>query len=324
VPDTFDPEYVPKGRSPTRVEVARLVPHLSPDSAAAVAFILATSAEDSALRRARRGDVPANLDEADVRVPIRGTKNRRRNRLVAIVTDEQRALLEYALRFGEGRGDALFGSLDNLRRDLATAAAKAGIAHVSPHDLRRACGQWLIDLGVPLELVSRVMGHADTRITELVYAKVKDEDVVDRMIDALDPRYARRAINARGKKKMVKTIRALPEPKQQVLYDVNGTKRTLADWAVASGVPKTTLFHRVLKVGMSMAEALALGRGTRGRRLAPSAVERLKRIAIDIQSAKASRSFENGTPETSRKSRGLLWRRPIAAPVPQLMWKKWK
>jgi hypothetical protein len=35
-----------------------------------------------------------------------------------------------------------------------------------------------------------------------------------------------------------------------------------------SSIPKTTLFHRVVKVGMSMAGALALGRGRRGRRLA--------------------------------------------------------
>ena len=42
--------------------------------------------------------------------------------------------------------------------------------------LRKAAGQWLIDLGVPLELVSRALGHADTRITETVYAKIKDED----------------------------------------------------------------------------------------------------------------------------------------------------
>jgi hypothetical protein len=39
------------------------------------------------------------------------------------------------------------------------------------------------------------------------------------------------------------------EPPKQVLYEVNGTERTLSDWAVVSGVPKTTLFHRVFKVG---------------------------------------------------------------------------
>jgi integrase len=52
------------------------------------------------------------------------------------------------------------------------ASKKAGIEPLSPHALRKAAGQWLIDLGMPLELVSRVLGHADTRITETVYARV--------------------------------------------------------------------------------------------------------------------------------------------------------
>lgn len=47
---------------------------------------------------------------------------------------------------------------------------RAKIPHVWPHSLRKAAGQFLIDLHVPLELVSRVMGHAGTRITETVYA----------------------------------------------------------------------------------------------------------------------------------------------------------
>jgi len=81
----------------------------------------------------------------------------------------------------EGEDGKLFGKLSNLRRDLASAAVEAGIPHVWPHALRKARGQWLIDLGVPLEIVSRVLGHADTRITELVYCRVSDELIWDRM-----------------------------------------------------------------------------------------------------------------------------------------------
>jgi integrase len=302
IPDTFDPEYTPKGRSPGRAEVLRLLPHLPPDSAAAVAFIMATSAEDSALRRARRSDVPAKLDAADVRVPVRGTKNHKRNRKVPVVTDEQRLLLEYVLRFAEGTDGMLFGPLDNFRRELTTAAVLAGVEHVSPHDLRRGCGQWLIDLGVPLELVSRVMGHADTRITELVYAHIKDADVVNRMIDSLDPRYARRALKARGKKKLVKTITKLPEPKVRTVYEVDGIAHTLAEWAIASGIPKTTLFHRVMKVGMSMADALALGRGRRGRRLAAANGKPLQTKAPVTTPPKSAEAFDTADQKTPRKS----------------------
>ncbi|MEP7125623.1 MAG: hypothetical protein ABJE95_32125 [Byssovorax sp.] len=117
-------------------------------------------------------------------------------------------------------------------------------------------------------MVSRVLGHADTRLTETVYAKIKDEDVTDRMLDAIDPRYARKAHRARGAKKIVETIKKLPAPRTpRVLYEVDGVEGTLVTWAETSGISKTTLFHRVVPSGMSMADALAVGKGTKGRRL---------------------------------------------------------
>ncbi len=121
---------------------------------------------------------------------------------------------------------------------------------------------------MPLELVSRVLGHADTRITETVYARVKDEDVTDRMLDAIDPRYAKAAHKARGKRKVVETLKKVPEPRTpRVLYAVAGVERSLVEWAEVSGLSKTTLFHRVVTSGMPMEDALALGKGTRGKPL---------------------------------------------------------
>ena len=152
IPETFDPTYKPKGRSPTRDEVLRLLPKLLPDAAAAVAFILATSAEDAGLQRALRDDIPEDLDSADVRIHVRGSKNDRRDRKVPIVTDEQRLLIAYAKKHAQGRDGKLFRSLGNLRHELLAGARKAGIAPLSPHALRKAAGQWLIDLGMPLEL----------------------------------------------------------------------------------------------------------------------------------------------------------------------------
>jgi integrase len=268
IPDTFDPAYKPKERSPTRDEVLRLFPKLLPDAAAAVAFILATSAEDAALHRALREDLPDDLDGANIRVHVRGSKNDRRDREVPVVTDEQRLLLAHTAKHAQGVDGKLFRSLGNLRHELLAASKKAGIEHLSPHALRKAAGQWLIDLGMPLELVSRVLGHADTRITETVYARVKDEDVTDRMLDAIDPRYAKAAHKARGKRKVVETLKKVPEPRSpRVLYVVAGVERSLVEWAEVSGLSKTTLFHRVVTSGMAMADALALGKGTRGKPL---------------------------------------------------------
>lgn len=157
-----------------------------------------------------------------------------------------------------------------------------------------AAGQWLIDLGVPLELVSRVLGHADTRITETVYAKIKDEDVTDRMLNAIDPRYAKKAHRARGAKKVVETIKKLPAPRtSRVLYEVGGVERTLVQWAETSGISKTTLFHRVVTSGMTMADAFALAKGTKGRRLpgttTAAAVQQPKKITAPKAQPRARR-----------------------------------
>lgn len=122
---------------------------------------------------------------------VDGEDVRARLETVPIVTDEQRLLLEYAAKHGQGEGERLFSSLENFKRELREAAEAAEIEHLSPHDLRRAGGQWLVDLGMPLEFIRRVMGHRDIRITQLVYADVRDEDLPDRMLDAIPTEYAK-------------------------------------------------------------------------------------------------------------------------------------
>jgi hypothetical protein len=48
------------------------------------------------------------------------------------------------------------------------------------------------------------------------------------------------------------------------LYEVEGVARHLDDWAKTSHISKTTLFHRVVKCGMAMDAALAMGKGDQG------------------------------------------------------------
>lgn len=240
---------------------------LVPDSAAALAFILATSAEDAALRTALREDLPSNTDP-DPRVHVRGTKTVTRDRLVPIVTDEQWVLLDFVRRYAQGTEGRLFGPLTNLRRDLAQAAIRANIPHVWPHALRKAAGQFLNDLAIPIEYVSRVLGHGDTRVTERVYARVREKDLGDRMLGAIDPKYARRALENRGAPKPVATLTALPEPKAgPMLYCIDGVSRTLEGWARAHAISKTTLYSRVVERGMSMSDAIRV-KSRRGPRAA--------------------------------------------------------
>lgn len=69
---------------------------------------------------------------------------------------------------------------------VARAAARAGIARrVTPHTLRRTFGSDLVNRGLRLEVVSRLLGHASTSITEKCYARLEDTTVRAEMLAAL-------------------------------------------------------------------------------------------------------------------------------------------
>ncbi len=259
LPSTFNPAYKPRQRSLAREDVAKLLPHLNPNAAAVVTYVLATSAEFSAIERALRSDVP-DLAAAGLFIPVRGTKNANRNRVVPVVLDEQRLLLGYTLRHAGGRDGALFSGLENLRRDLRHACKRANVPHCSPHDLRHTAGQWFVDLGCPIEIVSRMLGHSSTAVTERIYARVKQEALGDRVRAAL-PEHLWSVEASHGATKALKLVPlvTLPEPRWQV-YEIDGVKGTLSQWAKARGVPKGTLYYRLKTLGLPMEQALAMGR----------------------------------------------------------------
>ena len=265
VPSTFKPVYRPRDYSLTREEVAKLLPELNPNAAAIVTFILATSAEFGAIQTALRAELP-DVHARDIFVHVKGTKNEHRNRVVPIVLDEQRVLLAYAARHaGGGEDGALFSGLDNLRRDLREGCKRAKIRHVSPHGLRHTSGQWFIDLGVPIEIVSRMLGHSSTGVTERIYARVRQEALGDRIRAALPEHlWSREASYGATKALKVTPIVTLPEPRWQV-YEIDGVKKTLSEWAEDRGVPKGTLHYRMKTMGLSMESALAMGRWSKRR-----------------------------------------------------------
>jgi len=288
VPSSFDPAYEPSPRSPTREEFLRLVPQLLPDAAAQVAFILATSAEMSAIGRALKTDIP-KLVRPPMMVPVRGSKTDDRNRIVPIITDEQVALVRFAARHAGGAGERLFGRRPNLL--IKEACKRSGVEHAGPHDFRHAAGQWLLDVGVSIELVSRILGHSSTSVTERIYARVKQDAVGDRILDLIDPAYAKGASRARRKKaRRIETITDLPEPKQIPTYEVGGESHTLDGWAKKSGIAKSTLYWRVVTRGLSMREALAKGRGP-GRPAAESPIADRSTAAILPQNSGVERSL---------------------------------
>jgi integrase len=63
---------------------------------------------------------------------------------------------------------------------LKLVADAAGIdKSVSTHDGRRSCGYQLLNAGVPISVVSRILGHSSIRQTESAYARLLDKTIAD-------------------------------------------------------------------------------------------------------------------------------------------------
>ncbi len=148
------------------------------DHAARIAFAVATGAEWSAMDGALRADL------TDEFVRVRGTKSAKRDREVPIVTQWQRDLLAFVKRSARGPDGFLFhpwhqsSSLLSLKR----ACERASIEPCSWHDLRRSFAQLLRREGAHLEDLSPVLGHANTRVTQAVYAALDKHGLRDRLL----------------------------------------------------------------------------------------------------------------------------------------------
>jgi integrase len=65
----------------------------------------------------------------------------------------------------------------SIKKGFASAVQRTGIAHCTPHDLRRTFGSWLVQSGVPIQQVARLLRHSDIRVTDRVYAHLQPEQL---------------------------------------------------------------------------------------------------------------------------------------------------
>lgn len=65
-----------------------------------------------------------------------------------------------------------------IRERCATDVNRRNVSRVSPHTLRRTFGSDLINRGVRLEVVAKLLGHAQTTTTERCYAESLQTTVV--------------------------------------------------------------------------------------------------------------------------------------------------
>lgn len=77
---------------------------------------------------------------------------------------------------------------DNFRQITYKVTEEAGIGRWSPHELRHSCSSLLLAQGVPLKVVSELLGHSSIRVTADVYSHLLEPakaEAADAMTAAL-------------------------------------------------------------------------------------------------------------------------------------------
>ena len=75
-------------------------------------------------------------------------------------------------------------AVKSVKTGTRAAARRAHLPGVTPHVLRHTAATWMAMAAVPLDQISRLLGHTDPRITIRVYAK-HSPDYLKNAIDAL-------------------------------------------------------------------------------------------------------------------------------------------
>jgi len=73
----------------------------------------------------------------------------------------------------------------SVKRGLSVAARRAGLEHVSPHDLRRSAAIHMVEDGVSISEISQFLGHSNERVTYQTYARFQI-DYLRRAAEALE------------------------------------------------------------------------------------------------------------------------------------------
>lgn len=170
MPERWQSASKPKERALAPSEAQALFRELTADRQAHVAFLIGTACRWEESERARLSDI----DLTSERVRIRGTKTDLARATIPVVGFAH-PMLEHVLKIRAGVTGPLFRPWGNVRRDLAQACRRAGIAKVTPNDLRRTHATWLRLHGVEPHLIAGVLRHKDSRMVERVYGRLSPD-----------------------------------------------------------------------------------------------------------------------------------------------------
>lgn len=142
------------------------------------AWIIATATRISEARRAEMQD----HDLTTWRVFIRGKKSKRALGWIPIAPPFRR-YLEFAIA-GRPKTGPLFSPWGNVSRGLSLACERAGLAPVSPNDLRRTHTSLLSHAGVNNTTLKGVSRHSTTRMLDEIYT-TDDIDAVAHLLSVV-------------------------------------------------------------------------------------------------------------------------------------------
>jgi integrase len=166
----------PKDRVLTPDEVAKLMEAaVEPHVRLFMVLAITTGARAEAILELTWAQVDFNkglidLRSRDVANPL--TKRVRKGRSIVPMTEEARfdllqakagALTDHVIEYG-GK------PIGKISKGFNEARRRAALSDVTPHTLRHSVVTWLNEDGIPLEDISRMVGHKDVATTRRIYA----------------------------------------------------------------------------------------------------------------------------------------------------------
>jgi integrase len=142
----------------TMAEVRQLTEHASASVAAAIWIALFTGCRRGEILAMRKEDI--GPDTITIRA---GNTKTLRTRVVPIAPPLRKHLAALPLQI----------NAEGLKTGFRRAREAAGMPWVTFHDLRRSCGTLMIQAGVDLYVVSKLLGHSTVAVTQARYAHLQ-------------------------------------------------------------------------------------------------------------------------------------------------------
>lgn len=160
-------------------EVARLIDGcLSPHVRLAVVLLATTAARIGAILDLEWDRVDFERGTINYRLP---GSVRRKGRAVVPMNRMARAALQsaHAARLSGHVIEDGGKPIKSIRTGFSAAVRRAGLPHVTIHQIRHTAAVTMLASGVPMQTISQMLGHSSIQTTQRVYARYSPEHLAD-------------------------------------------------------------------------------------------------------------------------------------------------